>query len=64
MHKHTASQSTDSAYRAPLGLPSNQNPSAHGGICRHEICKCGAYRFVNINGNHREPGAWHVASQN
>jgi hypothetical protein len=35
-----------------------QNQAAHGGHCRHETCRCGARRRVNVNGLHTERGRW------
>lgn len=34
------------------------NPAAHGNICVHEYCRCGAVRMTNVNGPHHEGGRW------
>lgn len=34
------------------------NPSAHGGVCIVETCRCGATRHTNRNGQHEERGTW------
>jgi len=36
----------------------DENPAAHGGVCEHQRCTCGAVRYVNLNGRHREVGDW------
>lgn len=34
------------------------NDAAHGGVCEHQTCACGASRHVNVDGSHVEEGPW------
>lgn len=36
----------------------DENRAAHGNVCVHESCACGAVRHTNINVAHFEQGAW------
>ena len=33
-------------------------PRAHGGVMHVDVCRCGAERRVNTNGQFRESGGW------
>jgi hypothetical protein len=56
-HKAIPDEARDYPYMRPLRFP--ENPRAHGGITRKDICTCGATRLTNINGIiHREQAAW------
>ena len=43
-------------YQGPCADP--PVPAAHGNVCWHEICHCGARRTVNENQGHIEKGRW------
>ena len=62
MHEHTSISERDQAHTgcvAPYrGAATPCEPAAHGGITRIETCSCGAQRRLNLNGGHREEGAW------
>ena len=60
MHRHASIRSLEreTVYRGPT-TSSDTNPAAHGNITRQETCRCGAVRWLNINGNHREAGNWY-----
>lgn len=53
---HKAETTTDRPFSGPVSR--FENPAAHGNICRHERCRCGATRRTNINGAWREAGEW------
>lgn len=36
----------------------NENRAAHGSVTVVEHCKCGAWRYVNVNQRFREHGPW------
>ena len=55
-HRSRSSWEFDRGYSGPVAQP--ENPAAHGNVCRHQTCNCGATRRVNINGGHREAGEW------
>lgn len=56
MHKHRAKTTTTRAYTGSVSR--DENRAAHGGVCHHETCACGAERRINSNGRHEERGAW------
>jgi hypothetical protein len=33
---------------------------AHGNVCVHDVCRCGALRDTNVNQGFEERGAWRV----
>lgn len=43
-------------YTTPVKYP--QNSAAHGNVCVHDYCACGASRATNVNGRHIERGPW------
>lgn len=56
-HKHRVKwEGEPRCYQHPVAWP--ENPAAHGNIVVRQICRCGATRSININGNAREVGAW------
>lgn len=57
-HRAVPEKARDFAFIGPVRQPQNQ--AAHGNICRHDVCKCGATRKTNINMRHIERGAWTV----
>lgn len=59
-HKHRAvrERAADRPYLGPVSA--DENRAAHGGICRVDVCACGAQRRTNINGRHTERGQWAV----
>lgn len=60
-HSHTAIRDEDWGYTGPVAPAGHENKAAHGNITRIEYCDCGARRWININGSHREVSPWHVA---
>lgn len=54
--RHRAARSKDRAYFGPVSV--DENRAAHGNICVHETCSCGAERRRNVNGLHEEIGQW------
>jgi hypothetical protein len=58
-HTHRATRSADYGFSGPVAIH-DQNPAAHGNICRVDSCSCGATRRTNINGSHKERGAWEM----
>ena len=58
-HEHSAEDDYDRCFAGPVCA--DENPASHGNVCRIEVCSCGAERRININGNHREYGAWREA---
>ena len=58
MHTHRAipKKSHDRCFSGAVRLAENQ--AAHGNICRHDVCRCGATRRTNINQMHVERGPW------
>jgi hypothetical protein len=55
---HKTAKPVDVGFSGPVS--ENENPAAHGNICRVERCVlCGAERLTNINGHHTETGEWH-----
>ncbi len=56
-HKHHADRTDTFGYSGPVKTR-HPNPAAYGGRCAVEVCKCGARRPTNINGDHREVGPW------
>ena len=57
-HMHQPANTFDVPFTGPVTCYAHQNRQAHGGICRIETCSCGVSRHVNVNGRHREIGAW------
>lgn len=53
---HVAIETQDFGFTGPVSR--DENRSAHGNICQHETCRCGAERRSNINGRHIEQGDW------
>jgi hypothetical protein len=37
--------------------------AAHGGIVLHDVCRCGAKRETESNGDHRVYGPWRTEDQ-
>lgn len=62
-HRHRPKTRKIQAYMGPVTSDvtgyHQQNPAAHGGICRVDVCACGAIRRTNVNGRHTERGRWH-----
>lgn len=59
-HQHEAVETMDLPHFGAVAEP--QNRAAHGGITVEETCSCGASRYVNVNGRHREEGPWRIRS--
>jgi len=57
-HTHRTKASETRAFTGPVASGGRENRAAHGGYCRHEECRCGATRRVNVNGQHVERGPW------
>lgn len=56
-HVHRSKRSEQRPFTGAV-VSERQNRAAHGGYCRHEECRCGATRRVNVNGQHVERGPW------
>ena len=62
--KHAHEPAADKSRRPYTGpVTRDENPAAHGCIRLTEACACGATREVNVNGRHREEGAWTQAAK-
>lgn len=63
-HHHRQSRAKEAQERAGVPYPFTgavawpENPRAHGGHTRVQVCACGATRAVNRNGGEREYGQW------
>lgn len=57
-HKHRAAVSRDRCFTGPVS--ELENRLAHGNICVHETCSCGAERLTNINGGASESSGWYM----
>lgn len=63
-HHHRQSRAKEAQERAGVPYPFTgpvawpENPRAHGGHTRVQVCACGATRPVNRNGGEREYGQW------
>lgn len=57
-HQHRAVPALQKiiAFRGAVKRPENR--AAHGNVCVVDTCKCGEERATNVNGSHRERGAW------
>ena len=62
MHTHREAEYRICCYTGTIPGTSRENRSAHGGICRVSICRCGATRAANRNQGHIERGPWIVPS--
>ena len=58
-HRHSASSTRTRSFSG--AVTRRENPAAHGNVCEHQACSCGATRSVNINGNHTEAGPWRAS---
>lgn len=54
--EHHAERSKEVCFSGSVSR--DENPAAHGNICRIDYCRCGAERRTNINGCHVEQGSW------
>lgn len=61
VHKMIRGKRVTRGYRGPVG--DRQNPVAHGGVCYHDVCRCGATRETNANRGCVERGAWVDAAE-
>jgi hypothetical protein len=55
-HRAIPSRSRTVGYTHPVRFPENR--AAHGNVCHHDVCRCGATRRTNVNGLHVERGPW------
>ncbi len=55
-HRHRPVKSAIRPFFGPVSTTPTR--AAHGGICIHETCICGATRRQNRNGRHLERGVW------
>lgn len=55
-HRHRPIETRDQCFTGPVSP--QENPAAHGGVCRVDTCRCGAERRTNRNQGHIERGVW------
>jgi hypothetical protein len=59
MHKHKAkAKETTTTGWTHCVAAGDCDGSAHGGVTYREVCACGAVRYIESNGAHRETSAW------
>lgn len=62
-HRHTANESYEHVWTYCIDPMHHSDERAHGNITRHEICRCGAERDVEINARaHNSP--WYMPDKN
>ncbi len=55
-HRKMSAAAREVPFSGPVAQP--ENPRAHGGITRIDLCSCGATRKTNISAGHSEVGRW------
>jgi hypothetical protein len=56
-HVHKPKQSIERCFVGPVES-ARPNPRAHGWVEVEQVCRCGAWRLVNVNQKQKETGYW------